>query len=95
MLFGSPNVVNNLPAFEITYGSEHLQMVTSYKYLGITLDCQLNYNLHIKKSISSAASKLKRFQRMRSFLSVLVYKSMLLHILKYGELEEKHCYTLG
>ena len=90
MLFGSPNVLNNLPAFEITYNKTPLQKVTSYKYLGVTLDYHLNYNLHVNKIISSASCMLKQFQRMRNFLTVnaavLVYKSMLLPILEYGDI---------
>ena len=61
----------------------------SYKYLGITLDRQLNYNLHVKGTIASVSAKLKQFQRMRRFLSVkaalMVYKSMLLPIIEYGD----------
>ena len=64
--------------------------MSSYKYLGVSLDSQLNYNIHVDSMISSVSSKLKQFRRMRSFLNtkaaVLVYKSMLLPILKYGDI---------
>ena len=64
-------------------------MVSSYRYLGITLDKQLNYGLHVNRIVSSVSSKLKQFQQMRSFLTtnaaILVYKSMLLPILEYGD----------
>ena len=67
-----------------------LQVVQSYKYLGVTLDSQLNYKLHISKTIASASGKLKQFQRLRSFLTtraaILVYKSMLLPVLEYGDI---------
>ena len=90
MLFGSPGAVKTLPAFVINYDNAPLQMVTSYKYLGVTLDSQLNYNLHVSKIISSVSCKLKHIQRMRSFLTVkaavLVYKSMLLPVLEYGDI---------
>ena len=89
MVFGSHKSLETLPPFEVKIDSTPLQVVTSYKYLGITLDSQLNYNSHVNKIISSVASKLKQFQRMRSFLSIkaatLVYKSMLLPILEYGD----------
>ena len=66
-----------------------LQIVNSYKYLGITLDQKLNYNLHVSRIISSVSAKLKQFQRMRSFLSVkaaiLVYKGTILPLLEYGD----------
>ena len=90
MVFGSPKAVKNLPTFEIICSNVPLPIVSSYSYLGMTLDSQLNYNLHINKIIASVSCKLKQFQRMRSFLNikaaVLVYKSMLLPILEYGDI---------
>ena len=63
--------------------------MTPYKYLGITLDCQLNFNLHVKRIINTVSSKLKQLRRMRSFLNVraavMVYKAMLLPIIEYGD----------
>ena len=87
MVFGSKLAIDKLKPFTINYNNSPLQTVNSYKYLGLTLDRQLNYNLHIKKIIASVSAKLKQFQRMRSFLSVkaaiMVYKSMLLPIIEY------------
>ena len=90
LVFGSKTRVNRLPPFDVKYEDKPLMKVTSYKYLGLTLDHQLNYNLHIKKLISTVSAKLKQFQRMRSFLTVkaaiLVYKNMLLPIIEYGDI---------
>ena len=93
MVFGSQNSLKALPPpseTEIKMDGITLQHVTSYKYLGISLDNQLNYNSLVNKIVSSVAAKLKQFQRMRSFLSIkaatLVYKSMLLPILEYGDI---------
>ena len=90
MTFGRPKMIRELQAFEIIFHETPIQKVLSYKYLGITLDNQLNYKLHVKKLIANASSKLKQFQRMRSFLdtraAVLVYKSMLLPLLEYGDI---------
>ena len=62
------------------------QTINSYKYLGVTLDGQLNYAKHVGKIVTGASLKLKRFRRMRLFLNTkaatLVYKSMLLPLLK-------------
>ena len=38
MIFGSDCTLKKLPPFEIKYGNVPLQAVTSYKYLGLTLD---------------------------------------------------------
>ena len=65
-----------------------LDTVSTYKYLGITLDSHLNYNKHVQKVISSVSGKLKQFQRMCSFLNVraalAVYKSTILPLLEYN-----------
>ena len=89
MVLGSKNALVRLPPYEIVLNNIPLQAVNLYKYLGVTIDCQLNYNLHVNKIVAAVSSKLKQFQRMRSFLNVkaalLVYKSMLLPILEYGD----------
>ena len=90
MVFGSNNCIKKIPTFEINVNGTPLSKVTSYKYLGITLDEHLNYNLHLNKTIGSVSGKLKQFRRMRGFLNtkaaVMVYKSMLLPILEYGDI---------
>ena len=106
MTFGSQTVLKNLPALDINIGGTSMAEVTSYKYLGITLDTHLNYNLHVTKIISSITAKLKLFRRMRGFLSIkaalLVYKGTILSILEYGDIvmysttveNRKHLQTL-
>ena len=89
MVFGSKCSLAKLPNFEVKFGDTPLQVVTSYKYLGLTLDSQLNYNQHVNKTIGSVTGKLEQFRRMRSFLStkaaVMVYNGMILPILEYGD----------
>ena len=90
MVLGTNNSLKYLPPYEIKFGDFLLSSVNSYKYLGVTVDCHLNYNLHVNKIVASVSSKLKQFQRMRSFLTIkaalLVYKSMMLPVLEYGDL---------
>ena len=90
MWFGSAKQVKDLPCPEIIVDGSPLQTVCSYKYLGVTMDGQLNYAKHVGKLIAVASTKLKQFRRMRSFLNtkaaVLVYKSMLLPLLEYGDI---------
>ena len=95
MLFGSSTSLKLVPEFKVKFGVTPLQTVSSYKYLGVTLDRQLNYDLHINKTFASASSKLKQFQHMRSFINVkaalLVFKSMLLPLLEYGDVFLSAC----
>ena len=90
MVFGSSHSLKSVPEFEILFDEVPLKTALSYKYLGVTLDNQLNFNLHVNKLIASVSAKLKQFQRMRSFLNVkaalLVYKSMMLPVLEYGDI---------
>ena len=62
MVFGSSCTLGKLPQYEMTLDKVSLQTVLSNKYLGITLDSQLSYNLHVKKIIGSVTAKLKQFQ---------------------------------
>ena len=90
MVFGTQNIQKKLPPFSFKFGNSPLHSVQSYKYLGVTLDSQLNYNLHVSRVIGSVTSKLRQFQRMRSFLNtkaaLMVYKNMLLPVLEYGDI---------
>ena len=54
-------LVNSPPLKYNVYNEIPRLKVSSYNYLGMTLDCQLNYNLHVKKLISSVSAKLKQF----------------------------------
>ena len=88
MVFGSKCRLAKLPSFEIKCGQALLQTVTTYKYLGVTLDGQLNYSQHVTKIIGLGTNKLKQLHRMRGFLSkkaaLMVYKEMILPHLEYG-----------
>ena len=90
MWIGSAKKLKDLPQVTVNVDGSLLQSATSYKYLGVTLDAQLNYGKHISKLIAVASAKLTQFPRTRSFLSTkaatLVYKSMLLPLLEYGNI---------
>ena len=61
MVFSSNTCLKTLPDFDIKLEGSILSKVASYKYLGLTLDTQLNYNLHVNKLIGSVTAKLKQF----------------------------------
>ena len=89
MPFGSAKMLKSLPEAKIDIENVSLQTVSSYKYLGVNLDGQLNYSKHVSKTISCVALKLKQFRRMRPFLTTkaatMVYKNMLLPMIEYGD----------
>ena len=89
MFFGNAKKVTELPQVNIEVNSKPLQTVVAYKYLGVTLDGQLNYAKHVNKLISSVSLKLKQFRRMRSMnneVATMVYKNMILPIIEYGDI---------
>ena len=59
MVFGSPKVFSNVSEPNIVLDNVPLEVVSGYKYLGISLDCQLSYNVHVNKLIGSVSAKLK------------------------------------
>ena len=88
MNFG--NTVSNLQEGKlIMLNNVPLQVVSDHKYLGVTLDNQVSYNLDVNRLISTVPEKLKQFYRMRSFLNnkaaLVVYKNMMLPMLEYGD----------
>ena len=90
MLFGTQKKIDQLPVFDSEVNNSPLELVPHYKYLGIKLDSQLNYKLHVQKIITSVTNKLRQFRRMRFFLdtkaAILVYKNMILPVLEYGDI---------
>ena len=89
MIFGSKCSLDKLPDFEVTMNNVALKQVSSYNYLGMTLDCQLKYDKHVQRIINTVSGKLVQFRRMRSFLNdraaLLIYKNMFLPIIEYGD----------
>ena len=80
MLFGGKSVVKHIDDFSLSLSGKELQKVSSYSYLGITVDEKLNYGLHVQNTIKKVSNKLKLFRRMRRFLNlkavIMVYKNM-------------------
>ena len=90
MIFGSTVKIRKLPEFEVKVQDLPLSVATTYKYLWVTLDSQLNYDKHIQNTIARVSLKLKQLRRMRYFLDVraatLIYKTMILPIMEYGDI---------
>ena len=67
-----------------------LDVTLQYKYLGMTLDGQLNYDQHVQRVITNVTLKLKQFRKMRYFLNlkaaILIYKNMILPMIEYGDI---------
>ena len=67
-----------------------IERVSTFKYLGITLDERLTFEPHIQNTINGASIKLQQLRNVRRYLTkkaaLLVYKNMILPIVEYGDI---------
>ena len=91
MYFGTTNKLKQFNQFPraYLYGNE-LMKVDNYKYLGITLDCNLNYKLHIETLLKTLRYKLYILSKLRFHLtiqaSIAIYKTTILPYIDYGDI---------
>ena len=89
MIFGSRYNIKKSNDIDISIRDEILQLVPSYKYLGIHLDQTLSFNHHMKKVINTISHKLYIFSKIRRYLNdfsaLTVYKTMILPYFDYGD----------
>ena len=89
MVFGSRSRVKKAKNVEILINGEFLQLVPSFKYLGLILDSTLNFNQHITSMIrtvlhkTTLLSKVKRY--LRDEVALQIYKSMILPYFDYAD----------
>ena len=69
MLFGSAQRLRDVPNFDIYLNCMKLEQVFSFKYLGVTLDCQLNWKEHVEDISLKISARLKLLSRIRSCLT--------------------------
>ena len=90
MLFGTKQIVNKMQKVKLQLNDVNIQQVSSYKYLGMTLDKNLNYFLHLNQLIRKVSHKMYQLKRVHSFLteksSLMIYKSFILPHLEYGNI---------
>ena len=92
MLFGSKVALAKYKDREVTLkvGKQTVARVHNYCYLGVTLDEQLNYELHAQSLFGRVKNKLSQLRAMRYFLNkqamLMINKNMILQILEYGDI---------
>ena len=89
MLFGSKKFVRIKELPKIDISSQEIQFVDHYKYLGVILDQNLNYQKHLKETFRLASHKVYLLSRIRKFITndaaLLIYKTKILPYLDYGD----------
>ena len=92
MLFASSKKHKTLPLqnLNIKAGNEKLKFVTSYKYLGVTLDFELNFNLHVKELKKKLAFKSYLLANLKHFvptgIMLKIYKTYTLPLFDYADI---------
>ena len=94
MIFSNKKVDSVSPdgtlKFDLTVDNNSIDRVSSYNYLGITLDEQLSFELHVKNIISRVSNKVFQLRKLRKYLTnnsaLLVYKNMILPLMEYGDI---------
>ena len=75
--------------FSFMVGNIMLTEVDLYKYLGLHIDVNLNFQAHHKKLTSFVQLKLNHFKKIRNFINkkaaILIYKCTILPILEYAD----------
>ena len=66
-----------LQSSNVFLGGEELELVSEFKYLGVTLDPTLTFKKHIKKVSNTINYNLQNFKQIRPFLTVSAAKSYL------------------
>ena len=87
MLFGSQKRLKKCALPEISINNSPLEHVSTYKYLGLLLDCSLNWQPHINYVCKKLKQRLGVLKRVRQYLdeatSTLLYNALILPMADY------------
>lgn len=93
MLFGNTRLLKQINYDDykdkLVLNGLSLEFVSSYVYLGVTLDQELSFKPHISKMAGICVEKIFTLSKIRKFISLEValklYKSLILPIIDYGD----------
>ena len=89
MIFGTSIRLSRLnnPPMNLNYQGISVNNITSYKYLGISLNQTLNMTNHFSSAIKKASNRVNLLKRVRYFIDAnaasTIYKSMVIPLLTY------------
>ena len=87
--FGLKSQTRKLKDHELFIQNYKLERVSSYKYLGIVSDMNLNFNKHLENCIKTISHKAYLLSKIRHYINektaVTMYKTMILPIVEYGD----------
>ena len=90
MLLGTKHRIKKTRYMPLNINNKQIDYVISYKYLGITIDQTLNFNLHMKQLIKTISYKLFLLQKLRYYITckaaIQIFKSLVLPYFDYGDI---------
>ena len=90
MLFGTKNMLKQARFYDIDLSDESLHYVKDFNYLGIKLDCNLDYEKHATECYRMVAYKLYLLTRIRKYINneqaLCIYRSKILPYFDYGDI---------
>ena len=89
MLFGTNNMLKKAKLINISIGHDNLLYVKNFIYLGVKLDCKLNFENHAKECLRLVSRKLYMLTTIRGYITneqaLTIYKSKFLPYFDYGD----------
>ena len=90
MLFGTNNMLKRARFPNTSIGNNNLLYVKIFNYLGVKLDCKLNFENHAKECLRLVSHKLYMLTKVRSYITndqaLTIYKSKILPYFDYGDI---------
>ena len=87
MLFGTPAQTKAYSHIKVQHREHQLEQCSTFKYLGIVLDSNLNFNAHAEYMKSKTIGKIRLLGRVRNTIdrdtAELLYKTLILPIYDY------------
>ena len=94
-LFGSKRRLNRVTLPHISIQNEEIEHVTSYKYLGVHLDQNLNFEEHVDKICSKVRQRLGVLRRVRGFVNqetaLMLYNALVMPLIDYCDVTYSLC----
>ena len=88
--FGLKSQTKKITNHVISIDNLKLERVCTYKYLGVTLDMNFNFNKHLQNCLRIASHKAYLLSKVHSYITteaaLRIYKTMILPVIEYGDI---------
>ena len=68
ILFGTPAMLSVASPLSLSHNNTDIERVSSFKYLGVAVDCELNFQEHLSELTKKIASRIGALGRIRKYI---------------------------